>query len=163
MPPEKDPPPPPWVKKENFCPPPPPGGPLKSTVYESNPHTIHELKGNFSHGLQPSKSLSYIGYTSTWWQHDCWLIVQTLYAIDILTPERISQGHVQNGKAGYLFVAHPVFLTVTYVRNKQMTGGPVRVTVNFAVLTVILSFDNGNIQVFISTWNMSTTKNLGKS
>ena len=23
--------------------------------------------------LQPSKSLRYIGYTSTWWQHDCWL------------------------------------------------------------------------------------------
>jgi len=31
-----------------------------------------------------------------WWQQDCWLIVQTLYAIYILTPERISRGHVQN-------------------------------------------------------------------
>jgi len=48
--------------------------------------------------LQPSKSLCYIEYTSTWWQHDCWLTVQTLYTIYILTPERISQGHVQNGK-----------------------------------------------------------------
>ena len=48
--------------------------------------------------LQPSKSLCYIGYTSTWWQHDCWLTVQTLYAIHILTAERISQGHVQNGR-----------------------------------------------------------------
>ena len=48
--------------------------------------------------LQPSKSLCYVGYTSTWWQHDCWLTVQTLYAICILTPERISQGHVQNGR-----------------------------------------------------------------
>ena len=48
--------------------------------------------------LQPSESLCYIGCTSTWWQHDCWLSVQTLYAIYILTPERISQGHVQNGR-----------------------------------------------------------------
>ena len=48
--------------------------------------------------LQPSKSLSYITYTSTQWQHDCWLTVQTLYAIYIPTPERISQGHVQNGR-----------------------------------------------------------------
>jgi len=48
--------------------------------------------------LQPSKSLCYNGYTSTWWQHDCWPTVQTLYAIYILTPERISQGHTQNGK-----------------------------------------------------------------
>jgi hypothetical protein len=47
--------------------------------------------------LQPSKSLSYIGCTSTWWRHDCWLTVQTLCAIYILTSERISQGHVQNG------------------------------------------------------------------
>jgi hypothetical protein len=31
-----------------------------------------------------------------WWQHDCWLTVQKLYAIYILTPERISQGHMQN-------------------------------------------------------------------
>ena len=49
-------------------------------------------------GLQPSKSLCYIGYTSTWWQHDYWRTVQTLHAIYILTPERISQGHVQNGR-----------------------------------------------------------------
>jgi len=48
--------------------------------------------------LQPSKSLSYIGYASTWWQHDCWLTVQTLHAIYIITPERISHGHVQNGR-----------------------------------------------------------------
>jgi len=47
--------------------------------------------------LQPTKSLCYIGYTSTLWQHDCWLTVQTLYAIYILTSERIPQGHVQNG------------------------------------------------------------------
>jgi len=44
--------------------------------------------------LQPSKSLCYIGYTSTRWQHDCCLTVQTLNAIYILEPERISQGHV---------------------------------------------------------------------
>jgi len=48
--------------------------------------------------LQPSKSLCYIGYTATCWQYDCWLTVQTLYAIYILTSERISQGHVQNGR-----------------------------------------------------------------
>ena len=48
--------------------------------------------------LQASKSLRYIGYTSTWWQHYCWLTVQILYAVYILTPERISQGHVQNRK-----------------------------------------------------------------
>jgi len=48
--------------------------------------------------LQPSKSLCYIGYTSTWWQHDCWLTAQTLYTIYVLTPEWISPGHVQNGK-----------------------------------------------------------------
>jgi len=48
--------------------------------------------------LQPSQSLRYIGHTSTWWQHNCSLTVQTHYAIYIPTPERISQGHVQNGR-----------------------------------------------------------------
>ena len=48
--------------------------------------------------LQPSESLRYIRYTSTWWQYDWWLTVQTLCAMYILTPERISQGHVQNGR-----------------------------------------------------------------
>jgi len=48
--------------------------------------------------LQPSEWLCYIGYTSTWWQHNCWLTVETLYPIYILTPERISKGHVQNGR-----------------------------------------------------------------
>ena len=40
--------------------------------------------------LQPSKSLFYIGYTSIWWQHYCWLTVETLCAVYeyILTPER---------------------------------------------------------------------------
>ena len=52
--------------------------------------------------LQPSKSQCYIRYTSTWWQHDCWLTVQTLCAIYILTSERISQGHVQT-EGGLLF------------------------------------------------------------
>jgi len=47
--------------------------------------------------LQPSQSLCYIRCTSTWWQHNCSLTVQTLYAIYILTPKRIS-GHVQNGR-----------------------------------------------------------------
>jgi hypothetical protein len=41
-------------------------GQLKCTVYESNPHTIQELKDTISAmHLQPSKSLCYIGYTST--------------------------------------------------------------------------------------------------
>ena len=48
--------------------------------------------------LQPSKSPCYIGYTSTWCQHDCSLTVQTLYTTCLLTPERISQRHVQNGR-----------------------------------------------------------------
>jgi len=47
---------------------------------------------------QPSQSLCYIRYTTTWWQHDCSLTVQTLCAIYILTPQRISQGHVHNGR-----------------------------------------------------------------
>jgi hypothetical protein len=37
-----------------------------------------------------------VGGGEKWWQHNCWLTVQTLYAIFILTPERISQGHVQS-------------------------------------------------------------------
>ena len=48
--------------------------------------------------LQTSKSLGYIQYTTTWWQHDCWLTVHTHYPIYIQPPERISQGHVQNGR-----------------------------------------------------------------
>jgi len=72
-------------------------GHLKSTVYESNPHTMQNWRTTSATQLQPSRSC-YIGYTSTWWQHDCWLTVQTLYAIYIPTSERISQGHVQNGR-----------------------------------------------------------------
>jgi len=37
-------------------------------------------------------------YTSIWWHHDCWLTVQTLYAIYTITPGKLSQGHVQNGR-----------------------------------------------------------------
>jgi hypothetical protein len=48
--------------------------------------------------LQPSQSLCYIRYTSTRWRHDCSLTVQTLCAIYILTSERVSQGHVRNGR-----------------------------------------------------------------
>jgi len=39
-----------------------------------------------------------------------------------------------------------IYLTVTYVRTKQMAGDPLRRTVNFAVLAVILSFDTEIIQ-----------------
>ena len=67
--------------------------------------------------LQPSKSQCYIGYTSTLWQHHCWLTVQTLYAIYIITPERISQGHVQNGMRAnfswpilYIFLLQEIYL-----------------------------------------------------
>jgi len=67
--------------------------------YTNQIHTRHRnWRTTSGTQLQPSKSLCYIRYTSTWWQHDCWLTVQTLYAICILTPERISQGHVQNGR-----------------------------------------------------------------
>jgi len=38
--------------------------------------------------LQPSESLCYIGYTSIWWQHDCWITVQTLYACVSQPPGR---------------------------------------------------------------------------
>jgi len=33
-----------------------------------------------------------------WRQHDHWLTVKTIYTIYTLTPERISQGHMQNGR-----------------------------------------------------------------
>ena len=56
--------------------------------------------------LQLSKSLCYIGYTSKWWQHDCWLTVQTLYAI----YKRQREYHKDTCKAEVklLFVAHSV-------------------------------------------------------
>jgi hypothetical protein len=38
------------------------------------------------------------GRGEKWWQHDFWLTVQTHYTIYILTPGRISQGHMQNGR-----------------------------------------------------------------
>jgi len=68
--------------------------------------------------MLPSKSLCYIGYTSTWWQHDCWLTVQTLYAIYILTPKRISQRNVQKGKWAYFLVAPTLYVYIylhTYI------------------------------------------------
>ena len=68
--------------------------------------------------LQPSKSLCYIGCTSTWWQHDCWLSVQTLYAIYILTPERISQRHVQNGR-GTTFSWPILYISLEFVTGLQ--------------------------------------------
>jgi len=69
----------------------------------------------FDSQLQPSKSLCYIGYTSTWRQHDCWLTVQTLYALYILTPERISQEHVQNGKRATFswLTLYNIYVTLT--------------------------------------------------
>ena len=76
-------------------------GHLKSTVYESYPRTIQNWRTTSATKLYPPKSLCYIRYTSTWLQHNCWLTVQTLYALYamyILMPERISQGHVQNGR-----------------------------------------------------------------
>jgi hypothetical protein len=40
---------------------------------------------------------------------------------------------------------------VTCVLTKQMKGGPIKVMVNLAVVTVILGFDPGIIQVVVST------------
>ena len=71
-------------------------GHLNSTVYESNPHTIQELKDNSSHAVAAIK----ITVTSGIPQHGdsttVDLTVQTLYAVYTLTAERIAQGHVQN-------------------------------------------------------------------
>ena len=64
--------------------------------------------------LQPSQSLRYIRHTSTWWQHNCSLTVQTHYAIYILTPERISQGHVQNGRRA-IFSWHILYNPWPYI------------------------------------------------
>ena len=95
------------VSSEKISPPPPEGGENYKYKYKftntwkvryTNQNRIwyRNWRTTTATQLQPSKSLCYIGYTSAWWQHDCWLTVQTPYAIYILTPERISQGHVQN-------------------------------------------------------------------
>jgi hypothetical protein len=73
-------------------------GHLKSTYTNRIRTRYRNWRTTSAMQLQPSKSLCYIGYTSTWWQHDCWPAVQTLYAIYVLTPERTSKGHVQNGR-----------------------------------------------------------------
>jgi len=77
-------------KRKSPPPPPPRGG--------GEGDFLWNWRASSATQFQPSESLCYIGCTSTWWQHDCWPNVQTFYAICILTPERISQGHVQNGR-----------------------------------------------------------------
>jgi len=79
---------------------PPPSGGARNFRIKSNQirPRYRNWRTSAATQLRPSKSLCYIGYTSTWWQRECWLTVQTLYAICILTTERISQGHMQNGR-----------------------------------------------------------------
>jgi len=72
---------------------------LESTVYESNPHTIQELRDNIIHAAAAIKITTlHRVYLYMVTERRCWLTVQTLYVIYVLTPERMSQGHVQNGR-----------------------------------------------------------------
>ena len=66
--------------------------------------------------LQPPKSLCYIGYTSKWWQHDCWLTVQTLYAI----YKRQREYHKVTCKTeGGLLFRDPPCIIIVWVKKKR--------------------------------------------
>ena len=71
---------------------------LISTVYESNPCVIQELKDNISHTVAAVRITMlhqvYLNMVTAWLLTNC---SNTLRKY-VLTPERISQGHVQNGR-----------------------------------------------------------------
>ena len=72
--------------------------PYFSSVPRENPPPLRTRYSNW--WTTSATQLQYVtaGILHTWWHYDCWLTVQTLYTIYILTPERISQGHVRNGR-----------------------------------------------------------------
>jgi len=70
---------------------------------------------------QSSKLLCYIGYTSTWWQHDCWLTVQTHHA-HIHTNARENNKDTCKTEGGLVFVAHSVQRRINEGRKKCNTG-----------------------------------------
>jgi len=79
--------------------------------------SAHDIgtEGQHQPGSCSHQNNRYIGYTSTWWQHNCWPPAQTLYAIYILMPERISQGYVQNGR--WVTFSWPTLYIVRLTKN----------------------------------------------
>ena len=68
------------------------------TVYESNPQTIQELKDNISHAVAAIKITMLHRVYLNMVTARLLITVQTLYAIYILTPDRIAQRNVKNGR-----------------------------------------------------------------
>jgi len=83
-------------------------GHLKSTVYESNPHTIQELKDNISHAAAAIKIIMlhrvYLNTVTARLLTDC---SNTLRNVHTNARQNITRRRAKR-KAGYLFVAHPV-------------------------------------------------------
>jgi len=92
------------VPKENFF-----WGHLKSTVYESNPHTILELKDNISHAVAAIKITMlhrvYLNMVTAQLLTNC---SNTLRNIHTNARENIMRTCAKR-KADYIFVAHPVY------------------------------------------------------
>ena len=85
-------------------------GHLKSTVYESNPHTIQELKDNISHAVAAIKTtMSHRVYLNTVTSRLLTNCSDTLRNIHVHTNARQNITRtLAKWKAGYFFVAHPV-------------------------------------------------------
>ena len=83
-------------------------GHLKSTVYESNPHTIQELKDNISHAAAAIKTtmlhLVYCNMVTARLLTNC---SNTLRNIHTNARVKITRRGAKR-KADYFFVAHPV-------------------------------------------------------
>ena len=92
---------------------------LKSTVYESNPHTIQELKDNISHAVAAIKITMlhrvYLSMVTARLVTNC---SNTLRNIHTNARENITRTRAKR-KAGYIFVAHPVVSIILLVSLKS--------------------------------------------
>jgi len=92
---------------------------LKSTGYESNPHTIRELKDNISHAVAAIKITTlrrvYLDMVTARLLTNC---SNTLRNIHTNARENITKTRAKR-KAGYFFVAHSVFLHCAVVNIKS--------------------------------------------
>ena len=81
---------------------------MKSTVYESNPHTIQELKDNISVAVAAIKITMlhpvYLNVVTARMLTNCSNTLRNIYTN---TRENITRTRAKR-KAGYLFVVHPV-------------------------------------------------------
>jgi len=98
------------------------GDTLKSTIFESNPHTIQELKDNISHRVVSTKITMlhrvYLNMVTARLLTNC---SNTLRNIHTNARENITRTRAKQ-KAGYFFVAHPAVLTK--ILNTQFVSCP---------------------------------------